>query len=376
MIKPKTIKLADSNLANFGTQLEKDVKKAAAETEPAWANAGKELGLLIWRIEKFKVVSWPKEEYGSFYSGDSYIVLNTYKESDDSAKYKYNVHFWLGAHTSQDEAGTAAYKTVELDTLLGDEPVQYREVQGSESNEFLTLFPRGLRIMEGGVDSGFRKVKPVEYKPKLLHIKGKRKIRAMHVQLTHESLNSGDAFVLDAGMKIYVFFGKQAGIFEKNKAAELARAIDDERGGKPDTIALSEGDSDNNMADFWKLLGAPPTGPPKIKTAAEGGSDTEVAKKWPTKLFRASDASGKMTFKEEATGKITRAMLDPNDVFVVDVGQCIYAWIGKQASKEEKKKGMQLAVDYLKETGRPLETTVSRVVQGGENSAFWAFFDS
>lgn len=102
------------------------MKKAAAETEPAWKNAGKEVGLQIWRIEKFKVKSWPKEEYGSFYSGDSYIVLHTYKVEN---KIMYNVHFWLGAHTTQDEAGTAAYKTVELDTLLDDVPVQYREVQ-------------------------------------------------------------------------------------------------------------------------------------------------------------------------------------------------------------------------------------------------------
>ena len=30
----------------------------------------------------FKVTDWPKEDYGKFYSGDSYIILNTYKEKE------------------------------------------------------------------------------------------------------------------------------------------------------------------------------------------------------------------------------------------------------------------------------------------------------
>ena len=30
----------------------------------------------------------------------------------------YDVHFWIGQYSSQDEYGTAAYKTVELDTLV------------------------------------------------------------------------------------------------------------------------------------------------------------------------------------------------------------------------------------------------------------------
>ena len=42
----------------------------------------------------------------------------------------------------QDENGTAAYKTVELDTFLDDGPVQHREVMGHESSLFKSYFDR------------------------------------------------------------------------------------------------------------------------------------------------------------------------------------------------------------------------------------------
>lgn len=29
-----------------------------------------------------QVTHWPKEDYGKFFNGDSYIILNTYKEKD------------------------------------------------------------------------------------------------------------------------------------------------------------------------------------------------------------------------------------------------------------------------------------------------------
>lgn len=31
--------------------------------------------LVIWRVENFQRVAWPRDQYGEFYSGDSYIVL-------------------------------------------------------------------------------------------------------------------------------------------------------------------------------------------------------------------------------------------------------------------------------------------------------------
>ena len=40
--------------------------------------------------------------------------MQTYQKKDSDALL-HDIHFWLGNETSQDEAGTAAYKTVELD---------------------------------------------------------------------------------------------------------------------------------------------------------------------------------------------------------------------------------------------------------------------
>ena len=41
------------------------------------AKAGKHPGLEIWRIENMEMVPVPKEHYGHFFIGDSYIVLQT-----------------------------------------------------------------------------------------------------------------------------------------------------------------------------------------------------------------------------------------------------------------------------------------------------------
>ncbi|XP_020605062.1 gelsolin-like protein 1 [Orbicella faveolata] len=174
LVKAKHYDWKDSNLSLFGSDLEKNLKRESAETEKAWQGAGEKVGVQIWRIVKFKVTHWPKEDYGKFYSGDSYIILNTYKDKE-SDELLYDVHFWIGKESTQDEYGTAAYKTVELDTFLNDKPVQHREVMNHESNLFKSYF-KLIELMKGGAETGFRRVGPTGYKSRLLKFNDEVKI--------------------------------------------------------------------------------------------------------------------------------------------------------------------------------------------------------
>jgi gelsolin len=100
MRKARKYDLANTNIAGLGTDLEKAVKQAAAEGEKAWkAVDSKKPGLYVWRIEQFKVVPVDQADYGSFYNGDSYIILHAYHKEGHGA-LMYDIHFWIGSDSS------------------------------------------------------------------------------------------------------------------------------------------------------------------------------------------------------------------------------------------------------------------------------------
>jgi len=364
-LKEVHIKLEDSNLANYGSKEHHDLKTKAAESEEAWKGSGQHVGTEVWRIEKFKVVRWPRDQYGTFYSGDSYIVLHTWKEDGKETLF-HAIHFWLGAESTQDEQGTAAYKTVELDDLFHGAAHQYREVQGSESHEFLALF-KTINILKGGIESGFHHVKPHEYKPRLLHVKGvKDHVRVSQVDLEWKSLNDGDVFILDHGLELYVWNGSKGGIFEKRKAQEVSQQIRDKREGKP-KLTILEALEDNES--FWKTLGGKPS---KDKLPAATPDDEK--KTYTKSLHQLSDSTGQLKITEVATGSIKKSHLKSADVFIVDIGPELFVWVGKDASKREKGLAIHYAENYLKHHKRHA-TPVARVLEGLETSSFWKNFD-
>ena len=101
--------------------------------------------------------------------------------TETRGEFSWEIHFWLGSETSQDESGSAALLTVALDDVLGGGPVQHREQQGHESQLFLSYFTAGIRYLPGGVKSGFTAYDPEDVERRLFRVKGKRNVQIMEV---------------------------------------------------------------------------------------------------------------------------------------------------------------------------------------------------
>jgi len=347
------VPLAESNCAGLGGDEDKALRKAAAQTEPAWAGAGAEVGLNVWRIENFKVVAWPKETYGSFHEGDSYIVLVTSKDPD-TGTLNFHIHFWLGGETTQDEMGTAAYKTVELSDLLDGGAHQSREVQNHESQQFKELFKQ-INYLKGGVETGFHHAAEGAYEPHLFQVRKTNKdgVRVKQVTCSRESLNQGDCFILDTGAVIYVWEGTDTNPQEKIAANGAAEDFESKRGGK----SKATHDIDD---DFWKELG----GDGEIKPASAGSDEIPEPELGEGVLFKLSDASGSLQMTEVARGDLGPGMLDSEAVMMLDHGTEIFLWVGAGADALESRNAYCSAMNFLKVNGKPNHTPIHLYNEG------------
>lgn len=379
-------KLADTNMENYGGKEHRDKQRAIAQKQEEWQNCGEDVGVEVWRIEKFKVVKQKEENHGKFFNGDSYIILHSYK-NEGKEDMKYNVHFWLGKDTSQDEAGAAAIKTVEVDDYLGDLPVQYRQVQGHETKEFTGLWD-SLEIMEGGIESGFNKVEPTKYRHRLFHVeqtgKGrKKKVKRTEVPLSLDSLNNCDAFVLDAGLMAFDFRPPRVNALEGRAANEFIGELKAERG-KMQSAIIDWTDDNNNAKAFWDHFGGKPESLPDTpaRIEKEKAEAAALAEHKPT-MHHVTNETGEMEVKlvkelGDHNDKFDRQILkdEDDDCLVIDFGDIIYAWIGSTANKAEIGHAMKNAQDWLYTSSRPNDIPIVRVIAGGEPADFWRHFNA
>ncbi|XP_035538866.1 villin-4-like [Juglans regia] len=337
------------------------------DLDPAFQGAGQKAGLEIWRIENFRPVPVPKSSYGKFFTGDSYVILKT--TASKSGALRHDIHYWLGKDTSQDEAGAAAIKTVELDAALGGRAVQYREGQGHETEKFLSNFKPCIIPQEGGVSSGFKHAEAEEHKTRLFVCKGKHVVHVKEVPFARSSLNHDDIFILDTKSKIFQFNGSNSSIQERAKALEVVQYIKDTyHDGKCEVAAVEDGKlmADAETGEFWAFFGG--FAPLPRKTASDGDKTVDTH---PTKLLRIEKGNAEPVEADS----LTRGLLDTNKCYLLNCGIEVFVWMGRSTSLDERKSASGAAEELVRSPDRP-KSHIIRVIEGFETVMFRSKFDS
>ncbi|KAM7244370.1 hypothetical protein CapIbe_004978 [Capra ibex] len=338
----------------------------------AFRAVGNDPGIITWRIEKMELALVPLSAHGNFYEGDCYVILSTRRVG---SLLSQDIHFWIGKDSSQDEQSCAAIYTTQLDDYLGGSPVQHREVQYHESDTFHGYFKQGIIYKKGGVASGMKHVETNTYHVKrLLHVKGKRNIRATEVEMSWDSFNQGDVFLLDLGKVIVQWNGPESNSGERLKAMLLAKDIRDrERGGRAE-IGVIEGDKEAASPELMKVL-QDTLGRRSIIQPAVPDEVIDQQQKSNITLYHVSDSSGQLVVTEVATRPLVQDLLNPDDCYLLDQsGTKIYVWKGRGATKAEKQMAMSKALNFIRMKGYPSSTNVETVNDGAESAMFKQLF--
>ncbi|GLV41932.1 flightless I [Carabus blaptoides fortunei] len=334
-------------------------------------DAGQIPGLAIWEIENFLPNRIEEAAHGKFYEGDCYIVLKT--ALDETGSLTWEIYFWIGEKATLDKRACSAIHAVNLRNYLGAQCRTIREEQGDESEEFLALFDTEITYIEGGrTCSGFFTVEDMTYVVRLyrVHAAG-ASIHLEPVFVNTDSLDPRYVFVLDTGLKIFIWYGKKCKNTLKSKARLLAEKINkNERKNKSEIITEIMGDESR---EFWKTLGES-TGA-KPENLLEEHVDSDFLPVVP-RLYQVRLGMGYLELPqvEVPHGKMAHTLLNNRNVYILDCYLDVFVWFGKKSTRLVRAAAVKLSQELFNMIDRPDYALVTRVQEGTETQIFKSKF--
>ncbi|XP_023016782.2 FLII actin remodeling protein isoform X1 [Leptinotarsa decemlineata] len=334
-------------------------------------DAGQVPGLTIWEIENFLPNRIDEVAHGKFYEGDCYIVLKTFLDENQSLSWE--IFFWIGEKASLDKKACSAIHAVNLRNYLGAQSRTTREEQGEESDEFLGLFDSHITYIEGGrTCSGFFTVEDMNFETRLyrIHLSGPS-IHLEPVPVSSDSLDPCYVFLLDAGMKIFLWNGKKAKNTLKSKSRLMCEKMNkNERKNKAEILSENAG---NESKEFWQQLGQPDGIPPEEPPQEHVDPDFVPV---PPRLYQIQLGMGYLELPqvEVPQGKLVNTLLNSKNVYILDCYLDVFVWIGKKSTRLVNAAAVKLSEELFNMIDRPDCARVSRVREGTESQIFKSKF--
>ncbi|KAK1306758.1 Villin-1 [Acorus calamus] len=261
-------------------------------------------------------------------------------------------------------------KEVKLDGALGSRAVQYREIQGFETEKFLSYFRPRVIPIEGVFSSELEGLNSKSYRVSLLACKGGHVIRIREVLFSRSSLNHDDVFVLDTESKIFLFCGCNSSTQERAKALEVVQYIKDNKyGGRCDMATIEDGKfvGDSDAGEFWSLFGgyAPIARDSLCSHPQQHRNNPSAELFWINKEKLCS--IGTSSFK--------KGMLSMDKCYMLDCTAEIYIWTGRNTTITERKTAISATEDFVHVQDRSKDTHITFLTEGSETAFFKSHFD-
>ncbi|EGD78954.1 hypothetical protein PTSG_11803 [Salpingoeca rosetta] len=331
----------------------------------------KEEGTRAWRIKDATTTQLlPEHKIGIFFSADCYVIVRTLKNDR-----KTHVFVWVGADATQEQYALATYLALRANQRE-PQAVLYREVMGRESLSFLSFFP-GFMVLNGPAEKCFSTKKPKAYKPRFFRIqvkglgRGRRCAITREVEISTDSLNVTDSFLIDEGLNIVLWHGRNTTPRDKILAQGVTQRLVDEREGKPSREFLDQGI--DNEVEFFKKLGSTWHDVEVPAPDPEQAIPQGVARLMQVTLVPQPSLS-ELAIGDRVQQGLLEGFLQSTQIFLLDDGYGVAVWFGQGVDPALRVNAFNCAVHYMQENGRTLDTPILSVMQHNEPKLFFELF--
>ncbi|XP_019614893.1 PREDICTED: protein flightless-1 homolog isoform X4 [Branchiostoma belcheri] len=330
-------------------------------------DTGQTAGVTVWQIENFLPVLIEEAQHGKFYDADCYIILKT--SCDDQGNTDWMIFYWIGADASLDKKACAAIHSVNLRNLLGAECRTIREEQADESEEFLEVFDHNISYIEGGTASGFFTVEDTQYTVRMYRVSIPKtcNIHLEPVPVTLSALDPRFSFLLDAGLRIYIWAGHRSTLNTRTKARLMAEKINkNERKNEAEISVIRQG---QETKAFWELLGGLPD-----EILPHVPEDFSPPK---PRLYQVCLGMGYLELPQVELGagqRLRKVVLNTRNVYILDCYSDVFVWLGRKSTRLVRAAALKLSQELCNMLPRPDVAMVTRVQEGTETQVFKSKF--
>lgn len=296
-----------------------------------------------------------------------YTVLLSGKNTTlDLVGSRFIVYIWNGKKVLNHIRSKADSFGIDLAKKLGNRTVLVKLEEGYESPHFLQIFKGKFIVFEK--ESLTLKAKPSEF---VLRVTGDSSYNAKAMQINPlTELRSGNCYVLNS-TKNWVWCGQGSTGDTREIAKNIANLFGEYN------LALESKEPPQFWESIMKVFNPENNNYTSVNGNGyliENGDKLDVDKN-KMRMFLVHNQKDTIFFHEFLV--IEQSDLHPENLYIIEVGDMIYVWIGKLASVSEES-CWKIAKRYMKESIIPIieNKPISLVKQGEEPNTFMGLFDT